>query len=196
MESLRLRTRYRIVLLLYAGLLIASQRPRSAVAADTDEISSTPLSQAVHADSILPASAQSSTPPYQVNRETNHPGPQGAPEYMEASEQVLVFGIEICVDRRKAERDVQGLLVINIEPGSPGATAGLRPSVTSALSRSYDMIIGVDGARVSNFADLWDGLRLVQRGEVVYFNLLRDGHRVQVPMKITSAVPPPQTWVR
>ena len=98
---------------------------------------------------------------------------------------------------RKAERDIQGLLVIQIEAGTPGAAAGLRPFVASVLlPQSNDLIIGIDGARVANFADLWEGMRMVRRGEIIYFNLLRDGHRMQAPMKVTSAVPPPQTWVR
>ena len=101
---------------------------------------------------------------------------------MDANEQVSVFGIEMRLDTRKVERDIQGLLVINIEPGSPGAAAGLHPFrertrdvlngvgmlaamvfppaiavvpiVESVpLHEGYDLIIGVDGTRVSNFAD-------------------------------------------
>lgn len=199
MESVRIRTPYGIALLLCAaGLLIASERPRSLLAADTYEISFTPSSQAVHADSVPPGSpAQPGTPPYQMDQDTNEPGPQGALEYMEASEQVSVFGIEMCVATRKAERDIQGLLVIGIEADTLGAAAGLRPFVSSVLRpQSYDLIIGIDGARVANFADLREGMRLVRRGEIIYFSLLRDGHRMQAPMKVTSAVPPPQTWVR
>jgi PDZ domain len=199
MESVRSRTPHGITLLLCAvALLIGSERPRSLLAADTFEISVTPSSQAVHADSVPPGSpAQPGTPPYKTDQDTNEPGPQGTLEYMEASEQVSVFGIEMCVATRKAERDIQGLLVIQIEAGTPGAAAGLRPFVASVLlPQSNDLIIGIDGARVANFADLWEGMRMVRRGEIIYFNLLRDGHRMQAPMKVTSAVPPPQTWVR
>jgi hypothetical protein len=39
-------------------------------------------------------------------------------------------------------------------------------------------------------------MRLVRPGEIVYLNVLRDAHRVQVPTQVTSAVPPPQAWVR
>jgi C-terminal processing protease CtpA/Prc len=221
---------HRIILLLYAAsLLIASARPRAALAGETDEIS--PSSQAVHADSIAPAppaqpgAAPDQRVPYQMDQDTSGPEPQGAQEYMDANEQVSVFGIEMRVDTRKAERDVQGLLVIDIEPGSPGASAGLRPfrertrdvlngvGMLAAMAfppaivivpivesvplhESYDLIIGVDGTRVTNFADLWERMRTVRPGEIVYLNLLRDGHRVQVPMQVTSAVPPPQAWVR
>ena len=53
------------------------------------------------------------------NQETTQPEPQGAQEYMDANEQVSVFGIEMRLDARKAERDIQGLLVIDIEPVVP-----------------------------------------------------------------------------
>jgi hypothetical protein len=221
-----MRRRHRIALLLCAAsLLTASAWPRPLVAGETGEISSTLSSQAVHADSIQPAPPAQSAAPYQMDQETTEPEPQGAQEYMDANEQVSVFGVEIRVDTRKAERDIQGLLVIDIEPGSPGAAAGLHPFrertrdvlngvgmlaamvfppaivvvpiVESVpLHESYDLIIGVDGTRVSNFADLWGRMRMVRPGEIVYLNLLRDGHRVQVPMQVTSAVPPPQAWVR
>jgi S1-C subfamily serine protease len=58
------------------------------------------------------------------------------------------------------------------------------------------LIIGVDGSRVTNFLDFYDCMRNVQPGEIVYLNILRNGHRVQVPMQITSAVPPAESWVR
>jgi hypothetical protein len=216
------------VLLCTASLLIASVWPQAALGDDTNEISP---SQAAHADSVAPVSpAQPATAPnpnvpYQMDQDTGGPEPQGAQEYMDANEQISVYGIEMRVDTRKAEREVQGLLVIDIEPGSPGAIAGLHPfrertrdvlngvGMLAAMAfppalvivpivesvplhESYDLIIGVDGTRVRNFADLWERVRMVRPGEIVYLNVLRDGHRVQVPMQVTSAVPPPQAWVR
>jgi S1-C subfamily serine protease len=64
------------------------------------------------------------------------------------------------------------------------------------LHESYDLIIGVDGLRVATFLELYDRMRDARPGEIVYLNVLRNGHSVQVPMQITSAVPPPQSWVR
>lgn len=204
MQSVHILLRCRMALLLLAAVFfIASEGSGYLFAADTEEVLFTPVSQSVHTTPnlstaspaqlvILPHQATS----YQLDLDTNEPRPQGALEYMETSEQVSVFGIEVCVDRRIAEREIQGLLVIDIEAGSPGALAGLRPPVRSVLSQSYDLIIGIDGARVSNFVDLWNGLRMVQPGEVVYFNLLRDGHRIQLPMKVSSALPMAQSWVR
>jgi S1-C subfamily serine protease len=64
------------------------------------------------------------------------------------------------------------------------------------LGEPYDLIIGVDGSRVTNFLDFYDCMRDVQPGEIIYLNILRNGRRVQVPMQITSVVPPPESWVR
>ena len=216
------------MLLCAAGLLIACTPPRAVLAGDINEISP---SQAVQPGSIVPPpGAQPATAPgqsaaYQMDQDTSAPEPPGAQEYMDANEQISVYGIEMRVDTRKAEREVQGLLVIDIEPGSPGASAGLHPfrertrdvmngvGMLAAMAfppamvivpivesvplhENYDMIIGVDGARVTNFADLWEHMRMVRPGEIVYLNVLRNGHRVQLPMQVTSAVPPPQSWVR
>jgi hypothetical protein len=74
-----------------------------------------------------------------MDQETTEPEPQGAQEYMDANEQVSVFGVEMRVDTRKVERDIQGLLVIDIEPGSPGAAAGLHPF----RERTRDVLNGV-----------------------------------------------------
>jgi len=86
---------YRITLLLCAAcLLTAVARPRPLVNGETDEISSTTSSQAVHADSTQPVpAAQPGNAPYQMAQDTTEPEPQGAQEYMDANEQVSVFGI-------------------------------------------------------------------------------------------------------
>jgi S1-C subfamily serine protease len=72
-----------------------------------------------------------------------------------------------------------------------GAIAGSVP-----LGEDYDLVIGVDGSRVSNFLDFYDCMRDTQPGEIVYLNILRNGRRVQVPLRITTSLPPPESWVR
>jgi S1-C subfamily serine protease len=66
----------------------------------------------------------------------------------------------------------------------------------NAIVAAYDLIIGVDGSRVTNFLDFYDCMRDVQPGEIVYLNILRNGRRVQMPVRITTSLPPPQSWVR
>ncbi len=106
-----------------------------------------------------------------------------------------------------------GLLVLKVEQGSPAAQAGLHgyhqaihnaltgAAIAAALvfppailvvpvladaqiGENYDMIIGVDGNRVTNFLDFEDRMREVRGGELVYFSIVRDGHRKQITVKV------------
>ena len=56
------------------------------------------------------------------------------------------------------------------------------------VGESYDMIIGVDGSRVTNFLDFQDRMRDLQPGEIVYLSVLRDGKRVQVTMPVPADI--------
>jgi S1-C subfamily serine protease len=57
---------------------------------------------------------------------------------------------------------------------------------------SYDMIIGVDGSRVTNYLDFADRMHEVRPGEIVYLSVLRDGKRAQ--MKIYLPPTSDYTW--
>ena len=116
----------------------------------------------------------------------------------------------------KSGEEADGLLITAVTKGSPAAAVGLRPythGVHDALEaaamvgavfsgglavvvipaidymqvgESYDMIIGVDGSRVTNFLDFQDRMRDLQPGEIVYLSVLRDGKRVQVTLPVTA----------
>lgn len=118
----------------------------------------------------------------------------------------------------KSGEDADGLLIVAVAKGSPAATAGLRPyshTVHDAIAaaamvgavfsgglsvvvipaidymqvgESYDMIIGVDGSRVTNFLDFQDRIHDLQPGEIIYLSVLRDGKRLQVTMPVTTDV--------
>jgi hypothetical protein len=118
----------------------------------------------------------------------------------------------------KSGEEADGLLIIAVTKDSPAAAVGLRAynhTVHDAIAaaamvgavfsgglsvvvipaldymqvgESYDMIIGVDGSRVTNFLDFQDRMRDLQPGEVVYLSILRDGKRVQLTMPVTANV--------
>ncbi|HTR63499.1 MAG TPA: PDZ domain-containing protein [Candidatus Binataceae bacterium] len=48
------------------------------------------------------------------------------------------------------------------------------------VGESYDMIIGVDGSRVTNYLDFEDRMHDVRPGEIVYLSILRNGRRSQM----------------
>ena len=108
---------------------------------------------------------------------------------------------------------IAGLAIITVKAASPAAVAGLHPystmthdviegaSVAAAfffppailavtvldqarLGESFDLIIGVDGKRVSNVIDFDDQMRLAHPGDRVYLSVLRDGARLQIPVDV------------
>jgi hypothetical protein len=110
-------------------------------------------------------------------------------------------------------QEADGLLVVEVKKGSPAASAGMHaysrlgkdlvtalalgasmvvpPAILAVplidavpVGESYDMIIGVDGARVSNFLDFQDRMQNLKPGETVYFSVVRDGRRMQVAVAI------------
>jgi hypothetical protein len=50
----------------------------------------------------------------------------------------------------------------------------------SHVGENYDMIIGVDGSRVTNYLDFEDRMHDVRPGEIIYLSILRDGKRSQI----------------
>jgi S1-C subfamily serine protease len=121
----------------------------------------------------------------------------------------------------KSGSQAAGLLVVGVVDGSPAARAGIHaykrgavhdvlegvtvaaalvfpPAVVAVpimdqvrLGQSYDLIIGVDGTRVTNFLDFEDRMRDVQPGEIVYLSVVRDGERIQVPISVPRNLPAP-----
>jgi hypothetical protein len=113
----------------------------------------------------------------------------------------------------------EGLAVLSVRKDSPAAKAGLQSahntthqvlegvSVVAALvfppaimataiidqtrvGESYDVIIGVDGKRVSNVIEFEDQVRDLKGGDIVYLTVVRRGSRLQIPVQ----VPPGTAW--
>jgi PDZ domain len=66
----------------------------------------------------------------------------------------------------------------------PPAMVGVAVISSAEFDQSYDMIIGVDGDRITNVPDFEDHLCMVQSGEIVYLSIVRNGQRRQVPVFI------------
>src|SRR5882672_3618274 len=111
--------------------------------------------------------------------------------------------------------EADGLLVSGLTKNSPATEAGLHaynaaghnmmtgvaiagamlfpPAILlvpmldyTSIGETYDLIIGIDGARVRNFIDYQDRTRDLMPGEMIYLSVIRDGKRVQ----LTMTVPP------
>ncbi|HYB91357.1 MAG TPA: PDZ domain-containing protein [Candidatus Binataceae bacterium] len=146
------------------------------------------------------------------------------PQQMQALRQYLSEGSlssPIGVELREARRrlssgeEADGLLVIDVQKGSPAFSAGLKEyhrtthnvltgvAIAAAMAfppaiilipaldyaevgESYDMIIGVDGVRVTNFLDFEDRMRDVRPGELIYLSVVRDGRRIQLKISVPA----------
>jgi S1-C subfamily serine protease len=69
----------------------------------------------------------------------------------------------------------QGAYVVSVSPGGPAAQAGL-VAANSGTGRGGDLIVGLDGETIGNFADLNSYLVFNTRpGQTVEVTVLRDG---------------------
>jgi len=112
-------------------------------------------------------------------------------------------------------QQADGLLIVKVNKDSPAAHAGLHGYSTAGHSvlegaavaaamvfppailaiaiiegthvgESYDMIIGVDGKRVTNYLDFEDEMRDAKPGDVVYLSVVRNGKRMQIPVHLPA----------
>jgi len=58
---------------------------------------------------------------------------------------------------------------------------------SSHVGEHYDLIVAIDGYRVTNLVDIQDAIRNARPGETVYLSIIRDGKRLQVPLKLQRA---------
>jgi S1-C subfamily serine protease len=80
-----------------------------------------------------------------------------------------------------------GVLIVGIQRGGPAANAGLR-----GLSRTEDgivlgdIIVGVDGEKISNNEEMLRALDRHKMGETVKVEVVRKGSRSVVPVQLTE----------
>jgi S1-C subfamily serine protease len=205
----------------------AEERPENP---DAASIGTTVIPSAVipsaQEQAIQPASVIAPESSQIVNYEANQQMPLNEPqlhslqEFMNEGVNTSPLGVELQEGARRGKngREVDGLLVVALQPGSPAERAGVMaghrqahdvvegvavaaslvfpPAVlvvpvieTIQLGENYDLIIGVDGNRVTNFMDFQDQLREAQPGETVYLNILRGGKRLQLPVEMPKPNP-------
>lgn len=91
------------------------------------------------------------------------------------------LGIEATPDDTRA---VKGLRVVSIVPGSPAASAGLRPGGTALTA---DLVVAVDGTPVSTPAELNEAVRARVVGDSVELLLFGNGRYRHVTVKPAPA---------
>jgi S1-C subfamily serine protease len=81
-----------------------------------------------------------------------------------------------------------GVLILQIAPGSPAAVAGLHETTQSINGgvELGDIIVSIDGEKVTNQDDLFHILDKHEIGDSVRVEVFRDGGRVTLPLRLTE----------
>jgi len=81
-----------------------------------------------------------------------------------------------------------GTLIWNVQPGGPAANAGLRGLVQTEDGdvELGDIIVAIDGQRIGNNDDLYRTLDKHQVGDTVNVEIVRNGRRMKVPVRLTE----------
>ncbi len=97
------------------------------------------------------------------------------------------LGVTLAPPRLTRELGLEGVLILNVLPGSNADKAGLRGSrqVRGGLVLG-DIIVAVNGHAVRSYEALRDQLENHRVGEQVILTLLRDGAEVKVPVVLEA----------
>jgi S1-C subfamily serine protease len=83
-------------------------------------------------------------------------------------------------------------VVTNVRSGSPAASAGLRAGkeIGSAFGidfpRSGDVIVAIEGSRVSGSEDIARIVTSMSPGQVAHFTVERGGSRLDLPVRLSE----------
>lgn len=83
---------------------------------------------------------------------------------------------------------IKGVIVGEVKPGGPAAKAGLRGTKRNRWGevRLGDVIVAIEGKKVSNYDDLYNILEKRKVGDLVKVEFLRDNKNKQVSLRLTS----------
>jgi len=100
-------------------------------------------------------------------------------------------GIGVAVANAGVARrfQINGVLVIGVEPGSSAETAGIRPTrQTGGKIVLGDIIESVNGKNVSSYDDLRNELDRYRVNDEVTLGILRNGEHIEVQIMLEALV--------
>jgi S1-C subfamily serine protease len=82
----------------------------------------------------------------------------------------------------------EGAMILNVVAGGPAANAGLRGLVQTEDGEVElgDIIIGIDGEKISRYDDLYRALDKHRIGDSVNVQIMRNGRQLNVPVRLTD----------
>jgi S1-C subfamily serine protease len=98
------------------------------------------------------------------------------------------IGVQVAEEQIAARVGVNGVLIVEVVPGTAAAKAGIRPTRREASGRVRlgDVITSVDGKKVETPNELFILLERYRVGDVVTVSLLRDGKTVQTKLTLEA----------
>jgi S1-C subfamily serine protease len=96
--------------------------------------------------------------------------------------------VRIADDATANRLGLRGVLIIQVDPNSAAAAAGLRGTRRNEQRQLIlgDVIVGIDAKEVNSVGDLQDALDKHAVGDKVQVAILRDNRRLTVPIVLQA----------
>ena len=96
------------------------------------------------------------------------------------------IGAKLADDRVTQRLGIDGILLIDVEQGSPAAKAGLRPTTQYRGEIILgDIITAVSGVKVSSYEDFRTEIEKYDIGTQIVMTIVRDGSLKDVTLRLT-----------
>jgi S1-C subfamily serine protease len=96
------------------------------------------------------------------------------------------LGITLAPDQLTERLQLEGVLVMRVDPEGPAARAGLRPTRRDFAGNVHlgDVIVGIDDEELESTEDFFAALEAHEPGDQVMVTVERDGRRASVPITL------------
>jgi S1-C subfamily serine protease len=97
------------------------------------------------------------------------------------------LGVSLANPDLSRRLDIEGVLIIEVQPASSADKAGLRGTTQTQEGVILgDIIVAVNDKKVSDYNELRDELERYQVGESVTLTILRDGVEARLPVPLEA----------